>query len=289
MANTLNPPPSTEVVKRDRFGRNGTRDLSPLYSTGDHQSARPRWAVGVARFWDKHLPSLPNPFKAKPRGDGFDDDDNGVYGITQKTDFWFNRELLQVEQEAKQLAADWAEKGLPRHDVERVGVLEPEQVLAMKSLELFRQWRKRVQITMQDQIQTRSSALNRMIGDSRSEVNALEATATERRNTQTQIDSLQGYKEIDPSRVGYDRIFKSTFGFWVFAVILTMAEFTANFPVFRLLLPMNSTLVSLASTLGEAAEAHTWLAGPLVLFQDILLHFEAFLVALIAVVILVLL
>src|SRR5258705_5089735 len=52
---------------------------------------------------------------------------------------------------------------------------------------------------------------------------------------------------------------------------------------------MSSTLVSLASTLGEAAEAHTWLAGPLVLVQDILLHFEAFLVALIAVVILVLL
>jgi len=55
------------------------------------------------------------------------------------------------------------------------------------------------------------------------------------------------------------------------------------------LLPMDSTLVQLASTLGEAAESHTWLAGPLVLFQDILLHFEAFLVALIAVVILVLL
>ena len=59
--------------------------------------------------------------------------------------------------------------------------------------------------------------------------------------------------------------------------------------MFRLLLPMNSTLVQLASTLGEAAEAHTWLAGPLVLLQDLLLHFEAFLVALIAVVILVLL
>ena len=69
--------------------------------------------------------------------------------------------------------------------------------------------------------------------------------------------------------------------------MLTVAEFTANFPVFRLLLPMNSTLVMLAATLGEAAESHTWLAGPLVLLQDILLHFEAFLVALIAVVILV--
>src|SRR6266550_2616965 len=159
----------------------------------------------------------------------------------------------------------------------------------MKCLELFRQWRKHVQITMQDQIQTRSSALNRLIGESRSEVNALEATASERKNTQSQIESLQGFKEIDPSRVGYDRIFGSTFGFWIFAGILTIAEFTANFPVFRLLLPMDSTLVALASTLGEAAEAHTWLAGPLVLLQDILLHFEAFLVALIAVVILVLL
>src|SRR5213078_1410478 len=73
---------------------------------------------------------------------------------------------------------------------------------------------------------------------------------------------------MEPARVGYDRIFKSSWGFWIFAGILTVAEFTANFPVFRLLLPMDSTLVQL---------------------QDILLHFEAFLVALIAVVILVLL
>ena len=293
MANILNPPTSTEVVKGGRFSRNGngTGNFPPPYSNGDHQSApRPRWAGRLAQFWDKHIPSITNPFWAKPKPDGFDDgNENGVYAITRKTDQWFNRELFQVEQEAKQLPADWAEKGLPRHDVERVGVLEPEQVLAMKCLELFRQWRKHVQITMQDQIQTRSSALNRVIGESRSEVNALEATANERKNTQSQIESLQGFKEIDPSRVGYDRIFGSTFGFWIFAAILTIAEFTANFPVFRLLLPMDSTLVALASTLGEAAEAHTWLAGPLVLLQDILLHFEAFLVALIAVVILVLL
>jgi hypothetical protein len=291
MANILNPPTSTDVVKGGRFSRNGTRDFPPPYSNGDHQRApRPRWAGRLAIFWDKNLPSVPNPFWAKPKPDGFDDgDENGVYAITKKTDYWFNRELYEVEQEAKQLAADWAEKGLPRHDVERVGVLEPEQVLAMKCLELFRQWRKRVTVTMQDTIQTRSSGLNRLIGESRSEVNALEATANERKNTQVQIESLQGFKEIDPSRVGYDRIFGSTFGFWIFAGILTIAEFTANFPVFRLLLPMDSTLVALASTLGEAAEAHTWLAGPLVLFQDILLHFEAFLVALIAVVILVLL
>ena len=240
-------------------------------------------------MWDRHM-SLPNPFWAKPHPDAIDDDDeHGVYAITKKTDYWFNRELYQLEQEAKQIAAEWAEKGLPRHDVERVGVLEPEQVLGMKCLELFRQWHKRVRVKMQDSIQAGSAALNRLIGEARSEVTALEATATERKNTQAQIESFLQFKEPDTTRVGYDRIFRSSFGFWIFAIILTVAEFTANFPVFRLLLPMDSTLVALASTLGEAAESHTWLAGPLVLFQDILLHFEAFLVALIAVVILVLL
>ncbi len=234
--------------------------------------------------------SLPNPFWAKPHPDGIDDDsENGVHAITRKTDYWFNRELYQLEQEAKLLAAEWAEKGLPRHDVERAGVFEPEQVLAMKSLELFRQWRKRVRTKMQDQIQAATATLNRLIGEARAEVNALDATAAERKATRSQIDGFQQFKESDPSRVGYDRIFKSSAGFWIFAGILTIAEFTANFPVFRLLLPMDSTLVQLASTLGEAAESHTWFAGPLVLFQDILLHFEAFLVALIAVVILVLL
>jgi hypothetical protein len=290
MANILNPPPSTDRVVGHRLGRNGTDSSSAFSSNGDYQPApRFRWAGGVARFWDKHL-SLPNPFWAKPHPDAIEDDDEtGVYAITRKTDYWFNRELYQLEQEAKQLAADWAEKGLPRHDVERVGVFEPEQVLGMKSLELFRQWHKRVRVKTQDRIQTGSAALNRLIGEARSEVNALEATATERKNTQAQIESFLQFKEPDTTRVGYDRIFRSSFGFWIFAIILTVAEFTANFPVFRLLLPMDSTLVSLASTLGEAAETHTWLAGPLVLFQDILLHFEAFLVALIAVVILVLL
>jgi preprotein translocase subunit SecG len=290
MANIFSPPPLTDLIKGGRFGRNGTRDSSPPSQNGDYQRhPRPRWAGGLARFWDRYM-SLPNPFWAKPHPDGIDDDsENGVHAITRKTDYWFNRELYQLEQEAKQLAAEWAEKGLPRHDVERAGVFEPEQVLGMKSLELFRQWRKRVRTKMQDQIQNGTATLNRLIGEARAEVNALDATAAERKATRAQIEGFQQFKESDPSRVGYDRIFKSSFGFWIFAGILTIAEFTANFPVFRLLLPMDSTLVQLASTLGEAAESHTWLAGPLVLFQDILLHFEAFLVALIAVVILVLL
>src|SRR5437667_12642905 len=95
-----------------------------------------------------------NPFAKKidPLDDDVDGND-GVHAITRKTDYWFNRELYQLEQEAKHLAADWAEKGLPRHDVPRPGVFEPEQVLAMKSLELFRQRRRRVRGKLQGQIQ----------------------------------------------------------------------------------------------------------------------------------------
>src|SRR4051812_7731967 len=290
MANIFTRTTSPDVVNGNRFGRNGNHAApDPALNGNGHPPLRTGWMGRLGQYWDSYAP-FRNPFAKKI--EPLDDDleaGNGVHAITRKTDYWFNRELYTLEQEAKQLAAAWAEKGLPRHDVARTGVFEPEQVLAMKSLELFRQWRRRVRVKMQDQIQAASATLNRMIGQARSEVTALEATATERRNTQSQIETLTQFKEPAGLRVGYDPILKNAWGFWIFAAILTVAEFTANFPVFRLLLPMNSTLVQLATTLGEAAEAHTWLAGPLVLLQDILLHFEAFLVALIAVVILVLL
>jgi len=296
MASIFDRPTSSEVSNGARFGRNGTTPFPASSSNGDglysaspppDPTPRSGFLARLGRYWDSYAP-FRNPFakKINPLDDELDGD-NGVHAITRKTDYWFNRELYQLEQEAKHLAAQWAEKGLPRHDVPRSGVFEPEQVLAMKSLELFRQWRRRVRIKMQDQIQSASANLNRLIGQSRAEVNALETNDNERRNIETQIESFTQFKEPDGVRVGYDRILKSSFAFWAFAIILTIAEFTANFPVFRLLLPMNSTLVTLAATLGEAAETHTWLAGPLVLFEDILLHFEAFLVALIAVVILV--
>src|SRR5438094_3651640 len=221
MANIFTPPTSNDVVKGGRFGRNGTRDYSiaspPL--NGDGQPAvRAGWVGRLGQYWDKYAP-FRNPFAKKI--DALDDDvdaGNGVHAITKKTDYWFNRELYQLEQEAKHLAADWAEKGLPRHDVPRSGVFEPEQVLAMKSLELFRQWRRRVRVKMQDQIQTASANLNRLIGISRAEVNALETNVNERTHTRTQIESFRQFKEPEGVRVGYDRILKSSFAFWAFAV-----------------------------------------------------------------------
>ncbi|HKR09188.1 MAG TPA: hypothetical protein VJS39_08365, partial [Gemmatimonadaceae bacterium] len=203
--------------------------------------------------------------------------------------YWFNREFAVIELDASRLASEWAEKGLPRHDVERTGPVEPEQVLAMKCMELYRQWRDRVAIKMQDAIQSASGSMSAQITSLRATIYALESNNNERRAAEREIENAHYAGEADKSRVGYDKIFKSRAGFWIFAGILAAAEFTANFPVFRLLLPMDSTLTQLAQSLGEAAENNTWLAGPFVVIQDMLLHFEAFVVALVAVVILVLL
>ncbi|MFL5508617.1 MAG: hypothetical protein ACJ79J_03400 [Gemmatimonadaceae bacterium] len=224
-----------------------------------------------------------------PRNPNEDPAGNGVYAITRNTNYWFNRELAVIEHEAARLASDWAEKGLSRHDVRRDGPVEPEQVLSMRCLELYRQWRDRVTIKMQDAIQSASGAMSAQITSLRATIYALESNNQQRHAAEHEIESAHTLGDADKSRVGYDRIFKSRAGFWIFAGILAAAEFTANFPVFRLLLPMDSTLMQLAQSLGEAAESNTWLAGPMVVFQDMLLHFEAFVVALVAVVILVLL
>jgi hypothetical protein len=250
---------------------------------------QPRFPT-LTTLWEKtrELGKGARSWFVRPKGNE-DPDGNGVYAITKNTNFWFNRELYAIEQEARRLAAEWAEKGLPRHDVERAAPVEPEQVLSMKCMELYRQWRDRVQIKMQDAIQAGSGTLNSHITRFRATIYGLESNDNDRRAAEREIENAMRLGEADKSKVGYDRIFKSSFGFWIFAGILAAAEFTANFPVFRLLLPMDSTLTQLAASLGEAAESNSWLAGPLVVMQDMLLHFEAFVVALVAVVILVLL
>src|ERR1700704_123346 len=214
MANIFSRSTSADVVNGNRFGQNGTNGSSPPSLNGNGEAPVPATLAGrLGHYWQTYAP-FRNPFKKS--SDGIDDGEveSGVHAITKKTDFWFNRELYQLEQEAKALATQWAEKGLPRHDVVRVGVLEPEQVLGMKSLELFRQWHRRVRVKMQDQIQASTAKLNQLIGESRAEINALETTALERKNNNERIDALQAFKEPDPAKIGYDRIFKSSVGFW---------------------------------------------------------------------------
>ena len=129
MANIFTRPTSPEVGNGTRFGRNGSQPFpaSSLNGNGTSPSSPTRvgWLGRLGQYWTTYAP-FRNPFAKKidPLDDDLDGND-GVHAITRKTDYWFNRELYQLEQEAKHLAADWAEKGLPRHDVPRSGVFEP--------------------------------------------------------------------------------------------------------------------------------------------------------------------
>ncbi len=110
MASIFTRPTSPDVGSGTRFGRNGSQPYSTSPLNGNGQSPpRAGWLGRLGQYWDTYAP-FRNPFAKKI--DALDDDadaGNGVHAITKKTDYWFNRELYQLEQEAKQLAAEWAE------------------------------------------------------------------------------------------------------------------------------------------------------------------------------------
>src|SRR5262249_35982448 len=83
----------------------------------------------------------------------------GIHEVTRATNSWFDGEVAILERDARSLAADWAGKGLPRHDVARTAPLEVEQFLAGRCAETFRQWTDRVRVTMRDRIAREAQAI----------------------------------------------------------------------------------------------------------------------------------
>ena len=76
--------------------------------------------------------------------------------------------------------------------------------------------------------------------------------------------------------------------FWFFAIALTLVEFFANFPVFRLLLPMKPALAKAAEDAAQDAISTEWWAGLALQMKEVVLHADALFVALVAVLFLVL-
>ena len=110
MANIFSRPTAPDVVNGNRFGQNGTNGSSPPSLNGNGQAPVPATLAGrLGHYWQTYAP-FRNPFKKTT--DGVDDGDieSGVHAITKKTDYWFNRELYTLEQEAKATAKEWADK-----------------------------------------------------------------------------------------------------------------------------------------------------------------------------------
>jgi len=211
-----------------------------------------------------------------------------VHRITKRTNYWFEREVHVIERNAEQWAKEWAERGLPRHDVPRTEALQPEQVLAKLCGQLFRDWQLRVRTKMQDAIAETGRVLGEHIATLRARISRLETIRLELTEREQRIEKLRRETEKDERPVKYGKMIPG-WGFWLGAFALGCVEFMANFPVFRLLLPMNSALAKVAGSIADNVNDSSLGAGGHLLLMEWATHIEAVIVAMVAVVVLVVL
>lgn len=239
------------------------------------------------QFWARFRPvSL-----AKDETDGVaesvDDTASGVvHSITKKTDFWFDREVFTLERDTRKEAAGWAAQGLPRHDLNRVDPLEIELVLAGRCVELFRGWTGRVRTKMKDAIATEAEG----IGNDLARLHAATGRLHELRDSTRAIDletaALAKKEGEEHPPLGFEPLIRNRLFFPVLAFLLIAVEFLANFPLFRLLLPLHSALAGAAME-AAANVGDQWWAGLALWWKMAAWHVEAFVVSLAVVVVLV--
>jgi hypothetical protein len=217
------------------------------------------------------------------------DSSSGVHAITKKTDFWFEREVGVIEKQAVEWADAWAQKGLPRHDVLRTEPLEPEQVLAKRCSQTLREWQLRVRTKMQDAIEKSSQLLGEHVAILRTRVARLEVISHELAERGSKIEKIR----TEVAAAGADPVrytaFVPNWVFWICAVLLAGVEFFANFPLFRLLLPMETALEKAAASAAENVNDSSLFAGVELFARNLFWNVEAGVVAFVAVIVLVLL
>lgn len=261
-----------ELAPADRPLPLGTRLLSAL-------SSGLRGMAGLVR-----APFRPTAGDESGERDGIDD---GVYAVTRNTTYWFNREVFEVEREAQEQARAWAERGLP-HPSTAAEPLPVEQSLAARCGEILRQWVERVRTQMQDVIEQAGQRVGERLVALRFGLRQLEAARLELGTKERALAELRDALRDKATPFGYHRLFGRTAGFLI-VTGLVLVEFIANFPIFRLLLPMNASLATVARAQADQAADHGIWSGPYFFAHDLFLRPEAVLMSLTVVIILVLL
>jgi hypothetical protein len=243
----------------------------------------------LGQFWSRYRPlkSVDGTDDSRASQAGDDEGVSGVvYSITKKSDFWFDREISLIEQAAKKEASDWADRGLPRHDLTRVDPLEVELVLGNRCVELFRQWIARVRTRMRDAINTEAERIAAETSTLESAVDRLGTLRDSSKRAEEEITYLMKKEHDEHPPLGFEPIVTNRFFFPVLALLLIAVEFFANFPLFRLLLPLHSALAAAAkeAVLNVGDE---WYSGLALWWKMTAWHVEAFVVSLAVVVVLV--
>lgn len=167
-----------------------------------------------------------------------------VHDLLKGLEVSFGIEAGQVEKDAIESARAWAEKGLPRHDMEANGQLEVERMLAHRASRAFTDWARRVRDRFEGAIQSESEQVGSGLITLEQRLlryRYLLDDLRESRAAATQAESEDERRAAEAARAPRRRVaYASRLGtipFWFFCTILVLADFVANVPVFNELLP----------------------------------------------------
>lgn len=275
--------PSTNGSTSDRTEH---EESSRAESDVDGFPVQPKGSV-FDQFWARFRPISLAKDESDGAGDPSEDSASGVvHSITKKTDFWFDREVFTLERDTRNAAASWAAQGLPRHDLSRVDPLEIELVLAGRCVELFRHWVGRVRTRMKDAIATEAEGIGHHLARLQAATDRLHELRDSARQIDGEVTTLVRKEGEEHPPLGFEPLIKNRLFFPLLAFLLVAVEFLANFPLFRLLLPLHSALANAANE-AAANVGDQWWAGLALWGKMAAWHVEAFVVALAVVIILV--
>lgn len=227
--------------------------------------------------------------------DASEEDSDAVHDVLKRTDVWFAFHATALEREATQLAEKHAEKGQPRHDLERDGPLEMELLLEQQAKEVIWGWADRVKRKMQGAVETETEKVGVGLSAARQSVAnasaAREAMGRYRRSTEIRFADLRSQLEALRNREPGSTLPAETIEcerhmpnlwFWPLMVLLVMADFFANVPVFTELFPANKLVDAAFATWEEqvlSQDLPSWF-GVAHLFKRIAVYPESAILAL---------
>lgn len=182
-------------------------------------------------------------------------DGDPVHNVLKRSEVWFGYKAAAVEKEAREMAAAHAEKGQPRHDLPRSEPLEMEVLLEQRAREVLSGWVDRVHRQLQGAIAAETEALGtRLAAARRAVANAASARAIlgpraplAERTAPVRIAAAEP-RSPEPraaesvlEEITAERHLKSHW-FWPLMILLMLADFFANHPVFVELFPAKPLL-----------------------------------------------
>lgn len=209
-----------------------------------------------------------------------------VHDLLKGLDVSFGIEASQLEREAITSAREFADKGLPRHDLEPAGHLEIEQALARRASQVFADWVRRVRGRMEGAIQAETERLGTHLVRLEQQVLRYRLLLDELRSTRRELavaEAQDAQLEAEAAKLPKRRVsYGSHMGvvaYWLLMPCLVAADFVANVPVFNELLPASATADKALQNLEINASATPLFYGVKSFFGRLLIHPESTILA----------